>query len=63
MDKSSVEAVDEAQKKKMKQAEQEIRKSKKRSKGQNWKIVSEASMAISIFRYGWKNMDSSEIET
>ena len=35
MDKSSVEAVDEAQKKKMKQAEQEIRKAKKRSKGQN----------------------------
>lgn len=26
-------------------------------------IVSEASMVISIFRYGWKNMDSSESET
>ena len=26
-------------------------------------IVSEVSMAISIFRYGWKNMDSSECET
>ena len=25
-------------------------------------IVSEASMMISIFRYGWKNMDSLEIE-
>ena len=26
-------------------------------------IVSEVSMAISIFRYGWKNMDCSECET
>ena len=26
-------------------------------------IVSEASMLISIFRYGWKNMDSLETET
>ena len=26
-------------------------------------IVSEVSMAISIFCYGWKNMDSSETET
>ena len=25
-------------------------------------IVSEASMLISIFRYGWKNMDSLETE-
>ena len=26
-------------------------------------IVSESSMVISILRYGWKNMDSSESET
>ena len=26
-------------------------------------IVSEVSMTISIFRYGWKNMGSSEGET
>ena len=26
-------------------------------------IVSEISMMISIFRYGWKNMNSSEVET
>ena len=37
MDKSSVEAVDEAQKKKMKQAEQEIRKVKKEVKARTEK--------------------------